>query len=66
MNIIFALPGVVLIIGLFALIEGLFYHCNPKYITKFAYKGLISEGIILILGSLLFGGWVYYKLEGWG
>ena len=66
MNVIFALPGITLIIGLFALFEGLVYHCNPKLIVKFAYKGLISEGIILILGSLAFGWWLYYKLAGWG
>ena len=66
MNVIFALPGIVLLIGLFALFEGLIYHCNTQLIAKYAYKGLVSEGIILILGSLAFGGWFYYKLEGWG
>ena len=40
MNIIFAIPGVVLLIGLFALIEGLFYHCNPLA-SNFGRKALI-------------------------
>ena len=66
MNLIFILPGIFLFIGLFALIEGLFYHFNPKYIGKFAYTGLILEGILLILGALAFGWYIYYRLGGWG
>lgn len=66
MNLIFILPGIVLITGLFAVIEGLVYHCNPHLRGKFAYTGLISEGITLISGALAGGWWLYYKLEGWG
>ena len=66
MNLVFILPGGFLFMGLFALIEGLIYHTKPHLKSQFAYKGLISEGIILILGALAFGWYSYYKLGGWG
>ena len=65
MNLLYILPGIFLLIGLFALIEGLVYHINPHLKDQFAYKGLISEGIILITGALLGGWYIYYRLGGW-
>ena len=66
MNLIFILPGITLIIGLFALIEGFVHHSNPHLKGLYRRIGLLSEGIILILGSLAFSGGFYYKLGGWG
>ncbi len=66
MHLIFILPGIFLITGLFALIEGIIHHVNPNLKGQYAYKGLILEGTILIISGLAFGWYVYYVLGGWG
>ncbi|MCK5613503.1 hypothetical protein KAR91_67155 [Candidatus Pacearchaeota archaeon] len=65
MNLVFIPLGIILLIGLFALIEGLIYYIRPHLRGQFAYKGLILEGILLILGALAFGWYIYYRLGRW-